>query len=417
MAITNKILTNSTTSLVKLFVLGNVKNFEILQMSGPKIIIANHNSYLDHFVLLQLLKKANSKQPVYFLTKQEAFDGTFSNWWHENLNCVPVDRSGNATNAMLTLKDKLLSEKAIVVIYPEGTRSPTGEMYHGKTGAETLAYLTGIPIIPIGMHGLFDVLPRKTNIPNLQSRVDVAIGNPIYLHKSDKKNLVRINDANMETIATLANERLDDKRVGEFDVRQEMFSMMINLNQDALRNYPNSKHSPEQYYKRSLYIGKQLSSSSELTTEEQMTILIEQARSLGRLAADRGLKTFQGRINIRKTVKVLKTAYEIDSENAELLYVIGNYYHLIGSQVEFVKLLEKVNSLAPNKIQYMVSLAKAYKETSQFSKLFSILKQIKLIVPVDQLEQRRKLEAMVMLMRLNPNIKMEVTDDGSEVIY
>ncbi|SCB73278.1 lysophospholipid acyltransferase family protein [Weissella bombi] len=416
MAIANKILTNSTTGLVKLFVLGNVKNFGILKMSGPKIIIANHNSYLDHFVLLQLLKKANSKQPVYFLTKQEAFDGTFSKWWHENLNCVPVDRNGKATTAMLTLKDKLLSEKAIVVIYPEGTRSPTGEMYHGKTGAETLAYLTGVPIIPIGMHGLFDVLPRKTNWPNLKNRVDVAIGNPIYLHKSDKKSLKKINDTNMETLALLANERLDKKRVGEFDVRQEMFSMLVQLNQDALRNYPDSQHSPEQYYKRSLYIGKQLYNANELTNEEQMIILIERARSLGRLAVDKGLRTFQGRINIKKTAKVLKAAYQIDSENAELLYVIGNYYHLTGSQVKFVKLLEKVNSLAPNKIQYMVSLAKAYKETSQFSELFDILKQIKLIVPVNQLEQRRKLEAMVMLMRLNPNIKMEVTD-GSEAIY
>ncbi|WP_257607413.1 lysophospholipid acyltransferase family protein [Weissella sagaensis] len=416
MGIANKILTNSTTSLIKLFVLGNINNFDFLKMIGPKIIIANHNSYLDHFVLLRLLKTANPKQPVYFLTKQEAFDTTFSKWWHENLNCVPVDRSGNATTAMLTLKDKLLSEEAIVVIYPEGTRSPTGEMYHGKPGAETLAYLTGVPIIPIGMHGLFDMLPRKTLYPHLKKRIDVAIGEPIYLHKSDKKNLDEISNSNVEKISILANERLDHKRVGEFDVKQEMFQMMIKLNQDALRNYPNSKHLPEQYFKRSVYIGQQLYKMDDLTFDEQMTILIERARSLGRLAADKGINTLKGRVGMRKVKKILDSIFAIDSENPELLYVIGNYYHLIGSEKQFVTFLEKTNTLMPNKIQYMISLAKAYQATNNINELLKILNQIKLIVPSNQLEQRRKLEAMVMLMRLNPNIQLEVTD-GSEVIY
>ncbi|UQS83674.1 hypothetical protein [Bombilactobacillus thymidiniphilus] len=90
------------------------------------------------------------------------------------------------------------------------------------------------------------------------------------------------------------------------------------------------------------------------------------------------------------------------------MYVEGNYYNLTGDQNKFVYFLEKANELSPNKIQYMISLAKAYKLTNNFTMLRNILDKIRNIVPVSQLDKRRKFEAMAMLMRLDPNIELEI---------
>lgn len=133
MNLTNIVLTKLTTKVVGMFV-GDVENIDTLKFDGPRIIVANHSSYMDHFMILYLLKKQNPKQSVYFLTKKEAFERSFSRWWHLSLNCIPVDRNQNALTSMMVLKDKLINENAVVVIYPEGTRTPNGLCIMEKVG-------------------------------------------------------------------------------------------------------------------------------------------------------------------------------------------------------------------------------------------------------------------------------------------
>ncbi|GAB2024041.1 hypothetical protein OfM1_01110 [Lactovum odontotermitis] len=407
MSFTNKVLSFSTTKLTEWFLLGSIEGKENLQFDGPKIIIANHSSYLDHFVILETLQRFNPKQKVYYLTKQEAFDKPFSNWWHTNLNCIPVDRDGNATTAMKTLKNKLLKENAAVVIYPEGTRTPTGEIYLGKSGAEVLALMTGVPIIPIGMHGLFDVLPRKTLNPAF-IRVNVAIGKELHVSKQDKRNIEVLTDSHMKIIADLAHERLSDKRVGEFDVKQEMLDMLVKLNDDGLRNYPKSLHSPNEYHKRALYIGKRLLSEALLDNEEKILVLVEMARSEGRIAANIGLKTHSARVRMKRAKVLLDKAKKIDAENSEVLYVEGNYYNFIKENQQFVNCLERAVKNEPDNIRYMLSLAKAYESVGRLDEMQELLSEIGQKHADNQVDLRRKVEALALLMRLNPILEAEL---------
>lgn len=401
MSLTNTILTQLTTKTVSLFV-GNVKGLDNLKFNGPRIIIANHSSYMDHFVILYLLKKQNPNQPVYFLTKKEAFDKPFSRWWHLSLNSISVDRKKNAMASMMVLKDKLITEKAVVVIYPEGTRTPTGNMYFGKNGAESLSYATGVEMIPIGMHGNFDVLPKFSIFPNLK-KVSVAVGTSIQIPKTSRKEIPAISRANIQLLSSLALEELERKSVESIDVKEEMLQAMIDDNQKALRNYPDANHTPVDYHKRVLYLARTLLARFDSSSPEQNLIFLEMARAYGRLGYLKGIKTLKGRYYMMKTNSALNNASSIAEKNSEWYYIKGHQSLFLGDKKNYLKNLVKANDMVGNNIQYMLALAKAMNLNHEFCSAREILLSILTADNCTQLDDRRKYEAVVLLMRMDSN--------------
>lgn len=414
MSFVNNFLTATTTQLIHLFVLGDVVGSDNIPPTGPQIVIANHSSYLDHFVLLRILRDVNKNRPVYFLTKQEAFDTPFSRWWHSNLNCIPVNRDGDATEAMLTLKDKLNKEEAVVVIYPEGTRTPTGDMFYGKPGAETLAYITKVPLIPVGLHGVFDILPKNHLIPNLRaSKVLVHVGSHITVSKEDKRILKKISDSDSRIISELASENLKSDRVGTFSPKNEMISSMMELTQKGIRNYPDNLHVPSEYYSRALVVGNQLIKRFNLNNEETVVVLTEMARATGRLAFDIGLTTSSGKRWLEKTKQYIHGAKLIDPNDPELLYVEANFYNFVGQNDRFLSLMEKLVEIHDYNLKYLAALARAYHLTSHIQKYEETLNKIGTVPAKSQVDQRRKVEALSMLMRINPDVTYEEINNGN----
>lgn len=402
-SLTNKVLTGSISYFTKNFVTGQVEGLNNIDFSGPKIVVANHSSYYDHFVILQLLKSKFPNQKVYFLTKQEAFDRSLSRWWHTNLNCIPVDRTGDATKAMTILKRKLKKENAIVVIYPEGTRTPTGKMYYGKPGAETLSYLTKVPIVPIGLHGTYDVLPKLKLKPNLDIRVDVNIGPKIIIKgKKTKRELENIADQDIEKIANLAKEELSPLRTGEYDVKNELLNMIVENNIKGLRNYPDSLHSSSIYHKRVIYMGSILKHQYILTKDEKTINYLEIARAYGRLAYNFGLQTIKGKKLLNKAHDAINVAYRLSPNNAEVLYVRGHYFHFINEDKLYKNEMEKVvkNSQC---IKYLVALAKSEILTNDYETAKKSLKKIVSMEPQNHTDLRRVFEAKALLMRIDRN--------------
>lgn len=403
MSLTNTILTQLTTKVVSLFV-GKVKGLDNLKFNEPRIIIANHSSYMDHFVILHLLKKQNPNQPVYFLTKKEAFEKPFSRWWHLSLNSISVDRTKNAMSSMMVLKDKLTNEKAAVVIYPEGTRTPTGNMYFGKNGAESLSYATGVEIIPIGMHGHFDVLPKFSIFPNFK-KVSIAVGNPIQIPKTSRKEIPAISRSNIELLSSLAHEQLEKKSVESIDVKEEMLRAMIDDNKKALRNYPDANHTPVDYHKRVLYLGRTLLARFDSSSPEQNLILLESARAYARLVYLKGIKTVKGRYYMMKTTSALNRAALIADKNSEWYYIKGHQSLFLGDKKSYLKNLVKANDMLRNNIQYMLALAKAMNANNEFCAARDILLSILKVNAHTQLDNRRKYEATVLLMRMDSNFE------------
>ena len=148
--------------------------------TGPVILASNHLSFSDHFFgPLPLPRK------VVFLAKAEYFTGRglkglASKAFFAGVGQIPVDRSGGAASERaLATGLRVLSAGQVLGIYPEGTRSPDGRLYRGKTGVARLALTARAPVVPMAMIGGFEFQPPGTLMPRLHVRPGVRFGKPL----------------------------------------------------------------------------------------------------------------------------------------------------------------------------------------------------------------------------------------------
>jgi 1-acyl-sn-glycerol-3-phosphate acyltransferase len=156
-----------------------VEGLEYVPSSGPVILASNHLAVMDSFFLPLVVRRR-----ITFLAKSEYFTGTglkgwFSRWFFTAAGQVPIDRTdADAAQAALTTAQRLLGEGKLLGMYPEGTRSPDGRLYKGKTGLGRLALETGVPVIPVAMIGTDVVNPPGTTMLRF-GRVTVRFGKPM----------------------------------------------------------------------------------------------------------------------------------------------------------------------------------------------------------------------------------------------
>ncbi|OBG68014.1 MULTISPECIES: 1-acyl-sn-glycerol-3-phosphate acyltransferase [unclassified Mycobacterium] len=156
-----------------------VEGLEHIPSSGPAILASNHLAVMDSFYLPLVVRRR-----ITFLAKAEYFTGTglkgwFQRWFFTAVGQVPIDRTdADSAQAALTTAERLLSQGKLLGMYPEGTRSPDGRLYKGKTGLARLALHTGVPVIPVAMIGTNVVNPPGTNMLRF-GRVTVRFGKPM----------------------------------------------------------------------------------------------------------------------------------------------------------------------------------------------------------------------------------------------
>jgi 1-acyl-sn-glycerol-3-phosphate acyltransferase len=149
------------------------EGLEHIPKRGPAILASNHLSFLDHFFL-----PAYVQRPIFFLGKSDYFSG-WKRHFFEGVGVMPVARQGgDAGETSLAKGQEILDSGRLLGIYPEGTRSPDGRLYRGKTGPVRLALRTGAPVLPVAMIGMFEVLPPGAKLPKIR-RVGVRIGQPL----------------------------------------------------------------------------------------------------------------------------------------------------------------------------------------------------------------------------------------------
>jgi len=152
------------------------EGLQYIPRSGGVIIIANHSSYLDHY-LIGLTVMCLYNRRVRFLAKKEHFEKTFERWIHEWLGAFPIDRNRPSKESLLNVV-KLLNNNEIVLIYPEGTRSEDGQLQPFKPGVLFTHYQSSAPIVPAGINGAYRVLPRGAYIPR-PARMGLRFGPPV----------------------------------------------------------------------------------------------------------------------------------------------------------------------------------------------------------------------------------------------
>ncbi len=152
---------------------------EHIPRSGGAVLASNHLSMCDSLFLPVMTRRR-----VTFLAKQEYFTGrgpkgrakaAFVRW----TGLIPINRGdADAAAAALAAGARAVHQGRLVCVYPEGTRSPDGRLYRGKTGAARIALETGAPIVPVAMVGTDVVQPIGAVVPSL-SRVEVRLGAPV----------------------------------------------------------------------------------------------------------------------------------------------------------------------------------------------------------------------------------------------
>jgi 1-acyl-sn-glycerol-3-phosphate acyltransferase len=165
--------------LLRLLARPTIEGAEHVPARGGAILASNHLSVVDSFFLPLLLRRRMT-----FLAKREYFTepglrGWIKKHFFTGVGQVPVDRSSvSGAHAAMETAVRLLRGGELLGIYPEGTRSPDGRLYKGKTGVARMALEAGVPVIPVAMIGTDRVHPAGSRLWH-PHRVHIRIGAPL----------------------------------------------------------------------------------------------------------------------------------------------------------------------------------------------------------------------------------------------
>ncbi|HEX5823612.1 MAG TPA: lysophospholipid acyltransferase family protein [Candidatus Limnocylindrales bacterium] len=178
---------------------------------GPVILAANHISNADPVIVGAWLTPRLGRR-IHWLGKKEMFDWPVVGWMARNGGVVPVDR-GAADVEAFRIATRVLDAGEVLMVFPEGTRSPTGELQPPKDGLAMLALRTGATIVPIGVSNSDRVWPKGRPVPRPGGHVTMRIGTPFRLAdllppEIDRKSAKRLaTTLIMRRIAALLDPR------------------------------------------------------------------------------------------------------------------------------------------------------------------------------------------------------------------
>lgn len=168
---------------------------EQLPGRGPFILVSNHCSHVDTGVLLAALgDRAGRVHPT--AAADYWFSSRLIGWLlHGTLAAVPFDRHATGVPRALALPAEVLRQGDSLIFYPEGTRSPDGEMRAFKSTVGLLALASGAPVVPAHVSGTMDVLPKGSLWPRW-ARVRVRFGAPVrvdgYFRRLDHESVAAV---------------------------------------------------------------------------------------------------------------------------------------------------------------------------------------------------------------------------------
>ncbi len=183
---------------------------------GGAILASNHLSFSDSIFLPLVVDRR-----VTFLAKADYFTGSglkgrLTAGFFRGVGQLPVDRTGGqASEAALNAGLRVLRRGEVLGIYPEGTRSPDGRLYRGKTGVARMSLEAGVPVLPVAMIDTEKIQPPGRKRPTLGIRVGINIGKPLDFSRyegmeGDRFVLRSITDEIMYELMDLSGQEYVD---------------------------------------------------------------------------------------------------------------------------------------------------------------------------------------------------------------
>lgn len=210
--------------IIKNFILGPILNLLFrpwvkgrrnIPKRGAAILASNHLSFSDSIFL-----PLKVTRPVTFLAKSEYFTGkgikgALVRWFFKATGQLPIDRSGGkASEDALNTGLGVLEKGLLLGIYPEGTRSPDGKLYRGRTGIARMALEAKTPVIPVAMIDTDKVQPIGQRLPKIM-RIGVKLGEPLDFSRftgmeGERAVLRAVTDRIVYEIQALSGQTYED---------------------------------------------------------------------------------------------------------------------------------------------------------------------------------------------------------------
>jgi len=213
----------------KIFLKPIVDKFLVKEVKGleniPKtnfILVANHQSHLDQIATGYVCVPRR----FHMIGQVDRYSGLtklFLYLVYFIAGVIPLNRKNEESKKRATEEAiKILKKGDILVIYPEGTRTRTGEIGKGKLGIAKIFLRTGIPILPVGIKGPFELMPPGKKFPKIKRIVEIKIGKPLYFKEEFEfaKNL----DCNCQEYKNLC-QKITDKIMAEISnlIREQKY--------------------------------------------------------------------------------------------------------------------------------------------------------------------------------------------------
>jgi len=197
--------------------LRRVEGLEKIPNQGPAILVSNHSSYFDFFVLASVLKKMTVFVAVKDLNRRK-----FVGWFMKLDIIVYVDRERPSQSFYKQLLWHLKNQKRIVALYPEGTRSRSGKMQRPKNGFVKLAIQANAPVIPVAMRGNYEILPPHKKFPAFK-KCEIIVGDQMNIEPSNPMfSKIFEEDRVKSNINKLSNDGYDKIALKIMDQVREM---------------------------------------------------------------------------------------------------------------------------------------------------------------------------------------------------
>ncbi|MFF6983269.1 lysophospholipid acyltransferase family protein [Streptomyces sp. NPDC008343] len=201
--------------IMRLMFRPQVEGAEHIPGDGPVILAGNHVTFIDSMILPLVCDRQ-----VLFIGKDEyvtgkGLKGRLMAWFFTGVGMIPVDRDGGRGGvAALMTGRRILEEGNVFGIYPEGTRSPDGRLYRGRTGIARLTLMTGAPVVPFAMIGTDKIQPGGAGMPRPR-KVTVRFGEAMEFSRyegmdRDRYVLRAVTDSVMAEVMRLSGQEYVD---------------------------------------------------------------------------------------------------------------------------------------------------------------------------------------------------------------
>lgn len=192
-----------------------VEGLDNVPVTGNGIVAANHISFLDSLFIPLVIPRR-----VTYLAKAEYWESWKTRWFFDLVGQIPVKRQDSVkAQEALDAGLRVLGRGGLLGIYPEGTRSPDGCLYRGKTGVARMAAHASSPVLPVGLIGTREIMAKDAKLPRMRGNVTVRFGEPMHITQqdvdSDPLAMRSFVDGLMYEICRLSGQEYRDEYAGK----------------------------------------------------------------------------------------------------------------------------------------------------------------------------------------------------------